>query len=140
MLPFVNLSADPGAEYFSDGMTEEIINALSQVRGLRVAARSSSFSFKGKEVDARAVGEQLRVRTLLEGSIRKTGNRVRLTAQLISAQDGYNLWSQTFERTLADVFAVQDELARAIAGNLTQRVAAISSGPLVQPPTGRAAR
>lgn len=136
VLPFVNLSADPEAEYFSDGMTEEIINALSQVRGLRVAARSSSFSFKGREVDARTVGGQLGVRTLLEGSVRKAGNRVRLTAQLISAADGYNLWSQTFERTLADVFAVQDELARAIAGNLTQRVAAVSSGPLVQPPTG----
>jgi TolB-like protein/Tfp pilus assembly protein PilF len=135
VLPFANLSADPEAEYFSDGMTEEIINSLSQVRGLRVAARSSSFSFKGRGADARAVGEQLGVRTLLEGSVRKAGNRVRLTARLISAADGYNLWSQTYERTLADVFAVQDELARAIATNLTQRVAAASSGPLVQPPT-----
>ena len=135
VLPFANLSSDPEAEYFSDGMTEEIINALSQVRGLRVAARSSSFSFKGRNVDARAIGEQLRVRTLLEGSVRKAGNRVRLTAQLVSVTDGYHLWSQTYERTLADVFAVQDELARAIAANLTQKVAGTSSGPLVQPPT-----
>jgi serine/threonine-protein kinase len=135
VLPFANLSADPEAEYFSDGMTEEIISTLSQVRGLRVAARSSSFSFKGRDVDARTVGAQLRVRTLLEGSVRKTGNRVRLTAQLISAADGYNLWSQTYERTLADVFAVQDDLARAIVANLTQKVAGTSSGPLVAPPT-----
>ncbi|MGH7497899.1 MAG: protein kinase domain-containing protein [Gemmatimonadales bacterium] len=135
VLPFANMSSDPETEYFSDGMTEEIINALSQVRGLRVAARTSSFSFKGRNVDARAIGEQLRVRTLLEGSVRKAGNRVRLTAQLISVADGYHLWSQTYERTLADVFAVQDELARAIAGTLTQKVAGTSSGPLVQPPT-----
>ncbi|HEU5039197.1 MAG TPA: protein kinase [Gemmatimonadales bacterium] len=136
VLPFANLSADPEAEYFSDGMTEEIINALSQVRGLRVAARSSSFTFKGRQVEARAVGEQLRVRTLLEGSIRKVGDRVRLTAQLISVADGYCLWSQSYERTLADVFAVQDELARAISANLTQKVAGTSSGPLVAVPTG----
>ena len=135
VLPFANLSSDPEAEYFSDGMTEEIIIALSRVRGLRVAARSSSFSFKGRDVDARAIGEQLRVRTLLEGSVRRAGNRVRLTAQLISAADGYSLWSQSYERTLADVFAVQDELARAIAANLTQKVAGTSSGPLVEPPT-----
>jgi TolB-like protein/Tfp pilus assembly protein PilF len=135
VLPFSNLSSEPEAEYFSDGMTEEIINALSQVRGLRVAARSSSFSFKGRDVDARTIGEQLRVRTLLEGSVRKAGNRIRLAAQLISVADGYSLWSQTYERTLADVFAVQDELARAIVANLTQKVAATSSGPLVQPPT-----
>ena len=135
VLPFTNLSQDPEAEYFSDGMTEEIIIALSRVRGLRVAARSSSFSFKGRDVDARAIGEQLRVRTLLEGSVRRAGNRVRLTAQLISAADGYSLWSQSYERTLADVFAVQDELARAIAATLTQKVAGTSSGPLVEPPT-----
>jgi eukaryotic-like serine/threonine-protein kinase len=135
VLPFANLSADPEAEYFSDGMTEEIITALSQVPGLRVAARSSSFAFKGKKADARTIAEQLKVRTVLEGSVRKSGNRIRLTAQLISAADGYSLWSQRYERTLADVFAVQDELARAIAANLTQKVAGTSSGPLVQPPT-----
>jgi serine/threonine protein kinase/tetratricopeptide (TPR) repeat protein len=136
VLPFANLSPDSDAEYFSDGMTEEIITALSQVRGLRVAARTSSFMFKGRNVDAREIGEQLRVRTLLEGSVRKAGNRIRLTAQLISVADGYHLWSQTYERTLADVFAVQDELARAIAATLTQKVVGTSSGPLVQPATG----
>ncbi len=135
VLPFINLSPDPEAEFFSDGMTEEIIIALSRVRGLRVAARSSSFSFKGRDVDARAIGEQLRVRTLLEGSVRRAGNRIRLTAQLISAADGYSLWSQAYERTLADVFAVQDELARAIAATLTRKVAGTSGGSLVRPPT-----
>ena len=135
VLPFVNLSSDPETEYFSDGMTEEIMNALTQVRGLRVAARTSSFTFKGKNVDAREIGQQLRVRTLLEGSVRKSGDRVRITAQLISASDGYHLWSQTYERTLADVFAVQDDLARAIAANLTQKVVGLTSAPLVQPPT-----
>jgi eukaryotic-like serine/threonine-protein kinase len=135
VLPFANLSADPEADYFSDGMAEEVITALSQVRGLRVAARSSSFTFKETNADARTIGERLRVRTLLEGSVRKVGDRVRLTAQLISTADGYCLWSQTYERRLSDVFAVQDELARAIAANLTQRVAGTSSGPLVQPAT-----
>ncbi len=136
VLPFANLSPDPEAEYFSDGMTDEIIAALSQVRGLRVTARTSSFMFKGRNVDVREIGEQLRVRTLLEGSVRKAGNRIRLTAQLVSVADGYHLWSQTYERTLADVFAVQDELARAIAATLTQKVAGTSSGRLVQPATG----
>ena len=136
VLPFANLSSDAEAEYFSDGMTEEIINALSQVRGLRVAARTSSFMFKGRSVDAREIGRQLAVRTLLEGSVRKAGNRIRLTAQLVSVEDGYHLWSQTYERTLADVFAVQDELARAITDTLTQKVVgAPSGGPLVRPPT-----
>ncbi len=135
VLPFANMSSDRETEYFSDGMTEEIINALSQVRGLRVAARTSCFAFKGRNADAREIGERLRVRTLLEGSVRKAGDRVRITAQLINAADGYHLWSQTYERTLADVFAVQDELARAIARTLTRTVTGTSSGPLVQPQT-----
>jgi TolB-like protein len=122
VLPFANLSADPDTEYFSDGMTEEIINALSQVPTLRVAARSSAFAFKGKSVDAREIGERLRVRTLLEGSVRKAGDQVRVTAQLVNAADGYHLWSQSYDRKLADVFAVQDELARAISSNLTRTV------------------
>jgi serine/threonine-protein kinase len=135
VLPFSNLSSDPETEYFSDGMTEEIINALSQVRDLRVAARTSSFSFKGKSVDAREIGERLRVRTLLEGSVRKAGDRIRVAAQLINAADGYHLWSQTYERTAGDVFALQDELARAIARTLTRTVAGGSSDPLVEPST-----
>jgi len=135
VLPFVNLSSDPETDYFSDGMTEEIISALSQVPGLRVAARTSSFTFKGRTADVREIAERLRVRTLLEGSVRKAGDRVRITAQLINAADGFHLWSQTYDRTLADVFAVQDELARAIARTLTQTVPDAPSGPLVEPQT-----
>ena len=135
VLPFVNLSSDRETDYFSDGVTEEIISALSQVSGLRVAARTSCFVYKGRNVDAREIGERLRVRTLLEGSVRKAGDRVRITAQLINANDGYHLWSQTYDRTLADVFAVQDELARAIARALTRTVTGTSSGPLVEPQT-----
>ena len=135
MLPFVNLSADPENEYFSDGMTDEIINALAQVPGLRVPARSSSFMFKGKNVEAREVGERLKVRTLLEGSVRKAGNRIRMSVQLINAPDGYQLWSHTYERTLADVFALQDELTHAIVGELTSRVAGTASDPVVRAAT-----
>jgi eukaryotic-like serine/threonine-protein kinase len=118
VLPFVNLSADAENEYFSDGITEEIRNLLAQDRTLRVAARSSSFAYKGKALDTRAIAEQLQVRTLLEGSIRRSGNRVRITAQLVHAQDGYQLWSNRFDRELTDIFAVQDEIATAIATTL----------------------
>ncbi len=134
VLPFVNLSADQENEYFSDGMTEEVINALSQISGLRVTARSSAFVFKGKSLDARSIGKRLKVQHLLEGSVRKVGDRIRITAQLIDASQGYQVWSQVYDRTLADVFAVQDELAKAIATALTQRVGA-ASAPLVEPPT-----
>src|SRR5262245_6676816 len=133
VLPFANLSSDPDTEYFSDGMTEEIINALAQVPTLRVAARTSAFAFKGQSVDAREIGEKLRVRTLLEGSVRKAGDQVRVTAQLINAADGYHLWSQNYDRKLADVFAVQDELARAISSNLTRTV--VTPPQLVQTQT-----
>jgi TolB-like protein/Flp pilus assembly protein TadD len=135
VLPFVNLSADPENEYFSDGMTDEIINALAWVPRLRVPARSSSFMFKGKSVDAREIGERLKVRTLLEGSVRKAGNRIRMSVQLIHAPDGYQLWSHTYERTLDDVFALQDELTRAIVGELTSRVVGTSSDPVVRAAT-----
>ncbi|HUL70002.1 MAG TPA: protein kinase [Gemmatimonadales bacterium] len=135
VLPFVNLSPDKETEYFSDGMTDEVMNALVQIRGLRVAARTSSFSFKGKDVDAREIGERLKVRTLLEGSVRKAGDRIRITAQLVNAADGYHLWSNTYERTLADVFAVQDELSRAIAKALTQKVMPVTDQTLVKPGT-----
>jgi eukaryotic-like serine/threonine-protein kinase len=122
VLPFLNLSSDPENEYFSDGMTDELINALAQVPGLRVPGRTSCFAFKGKNVDARQIGERLKVGTLLEGSLRKAGDRIRLTVQLVSVADGYQLWSHTYERTLADVFALQDELARAIVSELTSRM------------------
>jgi len=123
VLPFVNISGDPENEYFSDGLSEEILNALAQVPGLRVPARTSSFFFKGKTQDVARIAQALRVATLLEGSVRKAGGRVRITAQLVNAADGYHLWSQTFERELKDVFAVQDEIATAIAGALKLRLA-----------------
>jgi TolB-like protein len=118
VLPFLNMSADPEDEFFADGITEEIINALAQIKELRVVARSSAFSFKGKQIDPRAVGEQLKVRTVLEGSVRRAGNRLRITAQLVSAVDGYHLWSERYDRELQDVFEIQDEIARSIAERL----------------------
>jgi TolB-like protein len=111
VLPFVNMSADPENEYFTDGIAEEIINALTKVQALRVAARTSAFAFKGKNQDVRKVGEQLSVSTVLEGSVRKAGNRLRVMAQLISVADGYHLWSERYDRELEDVFAIQDEIA-----------------------------
>jgi serine/threonine protein kinase/Tfp pilus assembly protein PilF len=118
VLPFANMSGDPEQEYFCDGMAEEIINALTQVEGLRVVARTSAFSFKGKNVNVRDIGRELDVETVLEGSVRKAGNRLRITAQLINVTDGFHLWSERFDRDLADVFAVQDEIALAIVGKL----------------------
>jgi len=118
VLPFTNLSADKEQEYFCDGMAEEIINALSQVEDLRVVARTSAFSFRGKEIDIREIGKKLNVQALLEGSVRKAGNRVRITAQLINVVDGYHLWSERFDRDLADVFAIQDEISLAIVDKL----------------------
>jgi TolB-like protein/Tfp pilus assembly protein PilF len=115
VLPFINLSADPGNEYFADGITEEIIDALTRIPELRVVARSSAFSFKGKHIDLRNVGKQLNVRTVLEGSVRKADNRLRISAQLICAADGYHLWSERYDREMQDVFAIQEEIARAIA-------------------------
>ena len=114
VLPFVNMSDDPGQEYFSDGISEELLNALAQIRELRVAARTSSFAFKGKNQDITNIGEQLNVETVLEGSVRKAGPRVRIVAQLISVDDGYHMWSQTYDRDLTDIFAVQDDIASQI--------------------------
>jgi len=118
VLPFANLSSDRENEYFSDGITEELINGLANVAGLSVAARTSSFSFKGKNADVREIGARLGVRHVLEGSVRKSGDRIRITAQLINTSDGYHLWSRTFDRKVQDVFVVQDELARAIVSSL----------------------
>ncbi|NNG17751.1 MAG: protein kinase [Gemmatimonadales bacterium] len=124
VLPFANQSADPENEYLSDGISEEIINALSKVRGLRVAARTSSFAFKETQEDIRAVGRQLNVLSVLEGSVRVAGNRLRATAQLINVADGYHLWSERYDRDMEDVFAIQDEIAqnivRALRGVLTK--------------------
>ena len=118
VLPFANLSAEKENEYFSDGLSEEIINALTRIPGLKVTARTSAFAFRGKEDDIRRIAAALDVRTVLEGSVRRAGNRIRVSAQLINAADGYHLWSQRFDRELADVFAVQDEIAAAIADAL----------------------
>lgn len=118
VLPFINMSADAENEFFADGITEEIINVLTQIEGLRVAARTSSFFFKGKHPDMRQIGEQLNVRTILEGSVRKLGDHLRITAQLVNVADGYHLWSERYDRDLKDVFAIQDEIARSIAERL----------------------
>ncbi len=115
VLPFVNMSADKENEYFSDGLAEELINVLHKVEGLHVVSRTSAFSFKGKTLNVRQIGEQLNVRTVLEGSVRKSGNRLRISAQLVNVADGYHLWSETYNRQLEDVFAIQDEIAQNIA-------------------------
>jgi len=115
VLPFVDLSPGKDQEYFSDGIAEEILNALAQIEGLHVAGRTSSFSFKGKNEDLREVGKALGVGVVLEGSVRKAGSRLRITAQAITAADGFHIWSQTYDRELNDIFAVQDEIARAVA-------------------------
>jgi serine/threonine-protein kinase len=122
VLPFANMSADKEQEYFSDGLAEEIINALAQIPGLKVIARTSSFAFRGKEQDITRIAETLRVKTILEGSVRRAGNRIRVTAQLIDAADGSHIWSERYDRELADVFAVQDEIAAAIARTLRGRL------------------
>jgi serine/threonine-protein kinase len=118
VLPFANLSADKENEYFSDGLAEEILIALSQVEGLRVAARSSSFSFKGKNAEMGEIASKLRVANILDGSVRRAGNRVRVTVQLVDAKNGFQLWSERYDRQMEDIFEVQDEIARAIADQL----------------------
>jgi serine/threonine-protein kinase len=132
VLPFVNMSADAENEYFADGMTEEILNALARLPGLRVAARTSSFAFKGQSTDIRVVAEQLGVATVLEGSVRRSGPRIRVTAQLINAEDGYHLWSERYDREMADVFAVQDEITAAIVGVLKVRLSGTAIVPTLQ--------
>jgi serine/threonine-protein kinase len=118
VLPFTNMSADPENEFFSDGLAEEILNALTKIEGLHVAARSSSFSFKGKSADVGEIAQRLKVRHVLEGSVRKAGARVRVTAQLVEASNGYQLWSERYDRQLEDIFDVQDEIARSIVARL----------------------
>jgi serine/threonine protein kinase/Flp pilus assembly protein TadD len=114
VLPFANMSPDPENEYFTDGMAEEIINALTKIQSLRVASRTSSFAFKGKNEDINEIGRKLRVSTVLEGSVRKMGNRLRITAQLVNVADGYHLWSERYDREMEDVFAIQDDISQAI--------------------------
>ena len=118
VLPFVNMSGDPKNDYFSDGITEEILNALAQIADLKVAARTSAFAFKGKDQDLRKVGETLDVATVLEGSVQRAGDDVRITAQLIDTRTGFHLWSEKYDRKLINIFAVEDEISKAIAGKL----------------------
>ncbi|OGT56190.1 MAG: hypothetical protein A3E01_04830 [Gammaproteobacteria bacterium RIFCSPHIGHO2_12_FULL_63_22] len=118
VLPFVNMSSDPNNEFFSDGLSEEILNSLARIEGMQVVGRTSSFQFKGKNEDLRGIGEKLGVATLLEGSVRREGERARITAQLIRASDGYHLWSETYDRTLQDTLAVQLDIAEKVAGAL----------------------
>jgi len=118
VLPFTNMSADPEQDYFCDGMTEEIVNSLAQVKGLRVVARTSAFAFKGKQQDVREIGRRLGAAAVLEGSVRKSGNHLRITSQLIDVANGYHLWSQRYDREMEDLFATQDEIAAKIAKKL----------------------
>jgi TolB-like protein/Flp pilus assembly protein TadD len=131
VLPFINMSGDAENEYFSDGITEEILNALAQVPGLKVAARTSAFQFKGQRLDLRDVGRQLNVATILEGSVQRLGDDVRITAQLIDAETGFHLWSGKFDRRLEDIFAVEDEIARSIADTLRAPLGLAPAGRLV---------
>lgn len=119
VLPLVNMSADPEQEYFSDGIAEELLNQLSKIHGLQVAGRTSSFAFKGQNEDLRVIGEKLNVAHILEGSVRKAGDRVRITVQLIKASDGFHLWSETYDRDLTDIFAIQEDIAKAVANVLS---------------------
>ena len=118
VLPFVNMSNDPEQEYFSDGMAEEILSSLAHLKDLKVAGRTSSFQYKGKNIDLRVIGEELGVSTVLEGSVRKQGNRLRISAQLINVKDGFHIWSERYDREMQDVFAIQDEIALAITEKL----------------------
>ena len=133
VLPFTNMSPDGANEYFSDGMTEEIITALSKVQGLRVAARTSAFAFKGKSESVSEIGRQLRVGSVLEGSVRRAGDRLRITAQLINVKDGYHLWAEAYDRDLGDVFAVQGEIAQAIVGALRVKLSDEATAMVVRP-------
>jgi adenylate cyclase len=132
VLPFTNMSADPENEFFADGITEEIINALAQIEQLHVAARSSAFSFKGKQTDLRLIGERLKVRNVLTGSVRRSEGRLRITAQLQNVADGYQLWSERYDRDVKDVFAIQDEIARSIVDRLKVTLEGKHLGPLAK--------
>ena len=137
VLPFRNLSGDPANDFFSDGLSEELLDVLGEIRGLRVAARGSSFQFKGKEVDVREIGEKLGVETVLDGSVRKSGDQVRITAQLIDTKNGYQLWSETFDRKMDDVFALQNQITRSIGEALNLQFASgsarVAKGRAVSP-------
>jgi TolB-like protein/Tfp pilus assembly protein PilF len=133
VLPFVNLSDEPGQAYFSDGLTEELIDRLAQVKGLRVVSRTSSFAFKTRDMDVREIGRALGANALVEGSVRRDGEQLRISAQLVDAANGYHLWSESFDRRLEDVFAIQKEIARAIAETLKGRLLATAEAEALEP-------
>jgi TolB-like protein/Tfp pilus assembly protein PilF len=135
VLPFVNMSGDQENEYFSDGLTEELLNSLARIKELKVIGRTSSFAFKGKNTDLREIGQTLGVAHILEGSVRKAQNRVRITAQLIKVEDGYHMWSDTFDRELDDIFAIQEEIATRVARELTSTLLGDTAGQLVHQST-----
>jgi len=122
VLPFASLSSDPENEFFCDGMTEELINVLSKVNGLQITSRTSAFAFKGKNEDVREIAGKLNVQKVIEGSVRKAGNKIRVTVQLINAADGYHFWSETYDRSLEDIFQIQDDVARAIANKMRENL------------------
>jgi len=132
VLPFVNMSRDPDQEYFSDGMAEEIIGALAKLEGLKVISRTSAFFFKGKDVDLRTIGEKLKVENVLEGSVRKAGNKLRISAQLIRVADDTHLWSDSYNRELIDVFDIQEEISQAIVKNLKVKLLLEKTEPMVK--------
>ncbi|MGC1818817.1 MAG: tetratricopeptide repeat protein, partial [Casimicrobiaceae bacterium] len=129
VLPFANRSHDEEDEYFSDGLADELLNVMTKIRGLRVAARSSAFTFKGKGATVAEVGRALNVATVLEGSVRKSGNRMRISVQLVKVADGYHLWSQSYDRTLEDIFAVQDDIAQAVVTELRSTLLGEATDP-----------
>jgi len=131
VLPFVNMSGDPAADYFSDGISEEILNVLARAPDLQVAARTSSFAFKGQQKDVPVIARELKVRMILEGSVRRQDQKVRITAQLIDAKTGFHLWSETYDRELKDIFAIQDEIARAIGEKMKVQIGGASQGGAV---------
>ena len=133
VLPFINMSADPENEYFCDGLSEELLNALAKIESLKVAARTSAFSFKGKNANVSEIGKVLNVKTVLEGSVRKSGNRLRITAQLVNASDGYHLWSERYDREMKDIFDVQDEITLAVVDAL--KVKLLGQVTQIEPPT-----
>jgi eukaryotic-like serine/threonine-protein kinase len=133
VLPFANMSADPDNQFFSDGLAEELINALGRLPGLKVASRTSAYRFRGSDVDIRDIGRQLQVRTVLEGSVRRAGARLRVTAQLVNIADGYRIWSERFDREMADVFDIQDEIVGAIVAALAPALAGEARGAVRRP-------
>ena len=135
VLPFVNMNADHENEFLSDGITEDLIMALSRLKDLRVPARTSSFAFKGKNEDIRRIGQLLNVETVLEGSVRKSGNRLRVTAQLVKVRDGFHLWSERYDREMKDVFDIQDDISRAIVAALEVQLGGQADAKLVRPQT-----